>query len=112
MTSKDGFPQPDSCVSVYVNVWRWTRCIMVSVCDEELLGRVLREGKIVFEISEKFYKGSRMTLEEAVAELKNCTIANLVGKNIVDAAIKEKLVHPEAVIRIAGVPHAQIVRIQ
>ncbi|MEM2875627.1 MAG: DUF424 family protein [Candidatus Bathyarchaeia archaeon] len=101
----------DSCASVYVNVWRWPRCTMVSACDVDILGKVLREGNVRFEVNEKFYKGSRMTLEEAVEQLRGCVIANLVGKNIVDAAVREGLIHPEAVIKIAGVPHAQIVRI-
>ncbi|RLG98097.1 DUF424 domain-containing protein [Candidatus Bathyarchaeota archaeon] len=110
MRDKGEFHPSIPCVSVYVNIWRWPRCVMVSVCDEELLGKVLREGDLVFEVNEKFYKGSRMTVEEALVHLRNCNIANLVGEKIVEAAIKEKIVHPEAVIRIAGIPHAQIVR--
>jgi len=110
MQDKDEVQPPVSCVSVYVNIWKWPRCVMVSVCDEELLGKVLREGELVFEVNEKFYKGSRMTVEEALIHLKNCNIANIIGEKIVKAAIKEGIVHPEAVIKIAGIPHAQIVR--
>jgi len=110
MQGREKVHPPTSCVSVYVNVWKWPRCVMVSVCDEELLGKVLREGEIIFEVNEKFYKGSRMTVEEALVHLRNCHIANIVGEKIVEAAIKERIIHPEAVIKIAGIPHAQIVR--
>jgi hypothetical protein len=35
----------------------------------------------------------------------------MVGKNIVKKAIEKGYVHPEAVLRIEGIPHAQIVKI-
>ncbi|HIC99244.1 MAG TPA: DUF424 family protein, partial [Pyrodictiaceae archaeon] len=40
----------------------------------------------------------------------SATILNLVGENTVQAAIKAGLVHPQAVLRVAGVPHAQTVK--
>jgi hypothetical protein len=36
---------------------------------------------------------------------------NIVGKNCVENAIKKGYVHPEAVLKIEGVPHAQIVKL-
>jgi len=42
--------------------------------------------------------------------IENSTIVNMVGKNIVKKAIERGYVHPEAVIEIEGVPHAQIVK--
>ncbi|MCK5403055.1 DUF424 family protein, partial [Candidatus Bathyarchaeota archaeon] len=42
--------------------------------------------------------------------MKMGTIINLVGKQIVNGALKQGLVHPNAVINIAGVPHVQIMR--
>jgi hypothetical protein len=35
----------------------------------------------------------------------------MVGKNIVKKAIEQGYVHPEAVLKIQGVPHAQIVKL-
>jgi hypothetical protein len=35
----------------------------------------------------------------------------MVGKSIVKKAIEKGLIHPEAVLNISGVPHAQIVRL-
>jgi len=34
----------------------------------------------------------------------------MVGKKIVEKAIEKGYVHPEAVIEIQGVPHAQIIK--
>jgi hypothetical protein len=98
-------------LEVYVNLRRWGRFTVLATCDAELLGRVLRDKKIVFEVKEKFYKGSKVSVEEAIQLVRQCSIVNMVGKRIVGRAVEEGLVHPEAVLEIGGVPHAQIVRL-
>jgi hypothetical protein len=85
--------------------------VLLAICDTEILGKTLREGKIVFNIKKEFYKGPRVTIEEAVDMIANSTIVNMVGKNIVKKAIEKGYVHPEAVLNIEGVPHAQIVKL-
>ncbi len=95
---------------VYVNLRRSGQNIVLATCDCELLGKVLREQKIVFEVREDFYKGQKVTVEEALELCKQSTIVNMVGKCIIDQALKEGLIHPEAILKIEGVPHAQIVR--
>lgn len=89
---------------------KWGRFVLLATCDAELLGRVLREGKIVFEVREEFYKGSKVSVEEAIDLMKQSTIVNMVGRNIVEKAIERGLVHPEAVLKISDVPHAQVVK--
>jgi len=84
--------------------------VLLAICDAEILGKTLREGGIVFNIKEEFYKGPRVAVEEAVDMIANSTIVNMVGKNIVKKAIERGYVHPEAVLNIEGVPHAQIVK--
>ena len=95
---------------IYVNLRRSGKFIVLAMCDCELLGKVLREGKIVFEVREDFYKGHRVTVEEAIELCKQSTIVNMVGQCIVDKAVEEGLIHPEAILKINGVPHAQIVK--
>ena len=89
---------------------KWGRFVLLATCDAELLGRVLREGKIVFEVREEFYKGSKVSVEEAIDLMKQSTIVNMVGRNIVEKAIERGLVHPEAVLKISDIPHAQVVK--
>ena len=98
-------------MEVYANLRKWGKCVLLATCDEELLGEILREGKIVFKVGEEFYKGPKMPIEEAVETMKESTIVNMVGPNIVNKAIEKGLVHPEAVLKISGIPHAQIVKI-
>lgn len=97
-------------MDVYINLRKLGRFTILATCDAELLGQVLRDDKIVFEVKESFYKGSRVSVEEAIELVKRCAIVNMVGRHVVKHAIQEGLVHPEAILRIAGVPHAQIVR--
>ena len=85
--------------------------MLLATCDEELLGTILRDGKLVFKVKEEFYKGPKMPVDDAVELMKESTVVNMVGPNIVKKAIEEGLVHPEAVLDICGVPHAQIVKI-
>ena len=98
-------------METYVNLRRVGRNVILAICDCELLGKTLREGKIVFHVKEEFYKGGRVSVEEALAMIENSTIVNMVGKNCVEKAIKKGYVHPEAILRIEGVPHAQIIKL-
>jgi hypothetical protein len=93
-----------------MKIQKVSRNVLLAICDVELLGRTLREGKIVFCVKEDFYKGARVRVDEAVSMIENSTIVNMVGKNIVKKAIERGYVHPEAVLEIEGVPHAQIVK--
>jgi len=87
------------------------RNVVLAICDAEILGRTLREGKIVFCVKEDFYKGARVSIEEAVSMMENSTIVNMVGRNVVRKAIEKGYVHPDAVLNIEGIPHAQVVRL-
>ncbi|MEA2090303.1 MAG: DUF424 family protein [Thermoproteota archaeon] len=98
-------------MEVYVNLQKRGKHVILAACDVKLLGKTLREGKIVFEVREQFYKGCRVNIDEAIGLMKQSTIVNIVGKNIVQRAIESGLVHPEAVLNISGVPHAQIVKL-
>ncbi len=98
-------------MEVYAKVRKWGKCLLLAACDVEMLGEILRDGKIVFKISEEFYKGPKMPVDEVIELMEESTIVNLVGKNIVNKAIEKGMVHPEAVLKICGVPHAQIVKI-
>lgn len=97
-------------MEVYVNLRKWGKFTVLATCDAELLGQVLSDGKIVFEVREGFYKGSKVSVEEAIELVRQCTIVNMVGKHVVKQAVREGLVHPDAILEICGVPHAQIVK--
>jgi hypothetical protein len=94
-----------------MNLKKKGRNVLLAICDCEVLGKTLREGKIVFHVKEEFYKGTKVNIDEAVCMIENSTIVNMIGKNVVRKAIEKGHVHPEAVLNIEGVPHAQIVKL-
>lgn len=98
-------------MDTYVNLRRVGRNVVLAICDCDLLGKTLREGRIVFHVKEEFYRGGKVTVEEALGMIENSTIVNMVGKNCVEKAVQKGYVHPEAILRIEGVPHAQIIKL-
>ncbi|MGQ4915014.1 MAG: DUF424 domain-containing protein [Candidatus Asgardarchaeia archaeon] len=95
---------------VYLNVIRTRDEVLVAVCDKELLGKKFKEGDLRLHVTEKFYQGVLVGISEALKEIENCTIANLVGERIVTEAINAGLLHKDSVIYIQGIPHVQIVK--
>lgn len=84
---------------------------MVACCDEDCIGRTFREGRLRLVPEMKFYGSAVIGLSAALILMDGAEILNLVGKKIVDAAIAKGLVHPDAVITIAGVPHVQVMKL-
>lgn len=97
-------------MEVYIKLRRIGEKIVLAICDAEILGKTLQKGKITLHVNEEFYKGKKVSVEEAVAMIEKSTIVNMIGKNIVKKAVEKGYVHPEAVLNITDVPHAQIVK--
>lgn len=83
---------------------------VVGACDEELLGKVFRDGDLVLEVNEEFFKGYVMEIDEAVALIESSNNVLAVGERIVSKLIDAGLTHPLAVNRIAGIPYTLILR--
>jgi hypothetical protein len=87
---------------------RYQAAKMVNICDEELIGRTLREGSLKVDITTDYFSGPRVDEETALKQIKETDIANLVGNRIVTKAIQEKLAHPRAVRKIENVSFLMI----
>ncbi len=98
-------------MDVYVNLQKKGDCVSLAICDADVLGKTLKHGEITFRIREEFYKGSLVSLEEAVDLIHQSTIVNMVGRKIVKKALEKGLVHRDAVLKIKGVPHTQILKL-
>ncbi len=84
---------------------------MVACCDEDCIGRTFREGRLKLNPETKFYGNSVMVLAEALVLMDGADVLNLVGRKIINAAIERGLVHPDAIITVAGVPHVQVMKL-
>jgi len=83
---------------------------VLAACDSELLGKTLFDGKIEFKVSENFYGGKKIEESELTELLSKHENINLIGEECVKIAIKKGLIRESSIIRIKGVPHAQIFR--
>ena len=97
-------------MEAYVNLRRWGKQVLLAICDAEILGKTFQESDLVLEVREEFYKGVKTSVDEALSLINLSTNINLIGSNIVTKAIEKGYVHPEAVIKVCGVLHAQIVK--
>lgn len=93
----------------YFKVHRHPEEVILAVCDEEILGQTFSEGDLRITVGEGFYGGDIIEEEELRTRLGTFTIINLVGNRVVDLAIAEGIVDPDAVMVIGGVKHAQAV---
>lgn len=81
---------------------------IIAVCDKELIGKTFEEKDLQLKVSEHFYKGSILPQEEIIKILKAADNINLVGKKTIELALKNNIISKENIIKIKGVPHAQI----
>ncbi len=80
--------------------------IVIAAADEEIIGKEFRENNKKLSVSNSFYRGELLEIEAAVEILKKARNLNIVGQEIVGAAIKANIIHELAVLVIQGVPHA------
>jgi len=86
--------------------YRW----VVAVCDKNIFGQKLVDGKRILDISGEFFNGKKMNEEEAVSEIIRCNredaTFNFVGKKSIGIAKKLGIVNGGGIIEIDGVPFA------
>ena len=95
---------------MFLNIKKVGNQTICAICDAEILGKTFKDGEIVFHVNEQFYKGQKMSIEKAFEYIENSTIVNMAGRNIVRKAIEKKYVHPEAILNIGEILHAQIIK--
>jgi hypothetical protein len=86
---------------------------IIAICDEELLGRVLSEGKIKLDLEKhsEFYKGKKVSEEELLTILSEVENLNAVGKKSLNA-LKKAGIDTSSAIFIQGIPHLQVYKIK
>lgn len=82
--------------------------ILVNICDEELVGRTVTEGKLKVHLSKDFYSGEVVDKGEALRLIRTCTIVNLAGSRSVSLAVDNRMGAPEAILEIEEVPFLMI----
>ncbi len=88
--------------------------IVVALCDEDVLDRVIEFRKTGAKIKvSKYFYGEHLVDEKIVLKLMGkATVGNLMGKGVVGLAEKHGFISKENVINIDGIPHAQFVKLE
>jgi uncharacterized protein len=82
--------------------------VLANICDEELIGKTVAEGKLKMHISEDYYAGEVIGEFEALRLIRTSSIINLAGKRSVALAVENKMGAREAVREIEDVPFLMI----
>lgn len=77
---------------------------MLNMCDEDLLGRIIKNGNLQINISKSYYGQRIVEQEEAQTLMQNCSILNLVGANTIQMSVDLKIGSQQGVKTIDGVP--------
>ncbi len=95
---------------MYLKVHRVSGEVMVAVCDCELLGKTFDEGELSLTVEAAFFGEMEADSQKVTKALSGATIANMVGDRAVACAIETSCIEGKNVLRIGGVPTAQMVR--
>ncbi|MBI5391865.1 DUF424 family protein [Candidatus Woesearchaeota archaeon] len=86
--------------------------VLLAVCDEDLLGKTFtNKNGLKLVVSPHFYKGERLTPEQATEKLKIAQNANLAGEESVSLALSLHLLDPKNILYFGDAPHALIVHL-
>mgnify|MGYP006118795195 FL=1 len=87
-----------------VRISDYQKNTMVNMCDAELVGKHIVDGKLKIHISENYYGKKIVDKDEAVSFLKSASIMNLVGKETISLAIDLGIGSESGVKIISDIP--------
>ena len=81
---------------------------MINICDIDLLGKEIDKGDFIIDISKDYFLEEEIDEKEAIILLKSSSVLNLVGKKIVELALRLKLAKENSVKVIENIPFLMI----
>ncbi len=93
-------------LKVYFKIHRRGEVDVFACCDEHLLDQCYKEGDLKIDITKHFFGGNLIDILDAIEILKKAQSFNIVGENIINAAILNKILPKDSALKIAGVPMA------
>jgi uncharacterized protein len=85
---------------------------IVAICDSELIDKKFEEGKFQLDVKETFYGKEKVSEDKAIKIMKKMqkedATFNIVGKNSVNLALKNKIIEEDNIGKIQGIPFALV----
>ena len=100
---------------IYINRHLTEKGEILAMCDEELIGRILSEGRMEIDLKRyaSFYQGELVNEEQAKKMInENIISANAVGDRSVGILVEKRILKSEQVRKIQGVSFVQIYSIE
>jgi hypothetical protein len=94
-----------------VRVSNYQTNAMLNICDAELLGKKIIQDELNMHISQSYYGEKLVEKEEAKSLLKNSSIINMVGKEIVSLSIELGIGSENGIKTISDVPFLIVFKI-
>lgn len=85
--------------------------LLVSVCDEDILGETFENGAVSLTVDPEFYDGDAADADAVTEALARCSVANLVGTESVQVAVNAGFVAEGNVLEVDGTRHAQYLQL-
>jgi hypothetical protein len=83
---------------------------IINICDLDIVGKKINKGDFAIDISKEYYYNEEITKEDAADLLKDASIINLVGNDIVELALELKLAKRNSVKIIENISFLMIFR--
>ena len=87
-----------------VKISDYQKNTMLNMCDSELIGKDIVDGKLKIHISENYYGKQIVEKDEAISMMKSASILNLVGRETISLAIDLGIGSKDGVKIISDVP--------
>jgi|TARA_B110000014_G_scaffold3075_1_gene2404 hypothetical protein len=84
--------------------------ILLNMCDSELLGKSISDGKIVMKIDKNYYHNEFVEQKEAEELLKKSNNINLVGNESVLLSLNLGIGSKSSIKLIDGIPFSIIIK--
>ena len=82
---------------VFFKVHRRQKTEILALCDESLLGQELVNEKARMRISPDFYRGKKISTDDALRLMRNYANVNAVG-SVLELGIQQKIINEDAII--------------
>ncbi len=91
-------------MSFSIKLTDYQKNAMLNICDANLLGKKISEKELEVHISQSYYGEKIVEKEEAKTLLKNSSIINMVGKEIVSLSTSLGIGSEDGIKEIDGIP--------
>ena len=96
----------------FMNVMESEHGMVLSICDSDLIGKVIEEGDRILDLTCPFFSnGKEKNFQDIIKHIYVAHTVNIVGTKIVGRLISEGILKEEEVMSIKGVKYSHIYRV-